>query len=272
MDTLASALHDLAVALDQGGANNTHRRGHHRRHGAASSSDCRVYENRGTPYAVTQKEIDVIQDRNKRYYPPHAISGKRAVQQLVNAHAPGVHLDRDQASALDRLQALGNLRRWGPDIAIKAFNDLDKIFFMGKLRGHVYVYWEEGIHEDGAGCTYDAGDFAPRITICLNSHVHMSVYYTLRDMWSTLLHEMIHAYLFLMVGRLVNPTDKGGHGRCFVACMKALQYRIGNPDFIKLTIYMNECTRPKIGGFQRNDDGRGSRGHRPGWSGRARRH
>lgn len=182
-----------------------------------------------------------------------------------------MHLDRDQLAALDRLQALGNLPRWGSDIAIEAFNDLEKIFFMGKLRGHVYVYWEDRSHEDSAGWTYGAGDFAPRITICLNSRVHMSVYYTLRDMWSTLLHEMIHAYHFLMVGREVDRAHEG-HGRCFIACMKALQYRIGNPNFIKLEIGMDHNARPKIGGFRRNDDGRGSRGHWPGPSGRSRRH
>lgn len=105
--------------------------------------DIRVYEHRGTPYAITQSEIDVIQDRNKPFHPPPSIFQERAVQQLVDAHAPGVHLDRHQSAPLDRLQALGDLPRWGPDIAIKAFNDLDRIFFKGKMHGHIYVRWTQ---------------------------------------------------------------------------------------------------------------------------------
>ena len=30
---------------------------------------------------------------------------------------------------------------WGPDLAVKAFCDLDKVFFCGRLRGHVCLTW-----------------------------------------------------------------------------------------------------------------------------------
>ena len=34
-------------------------------------------------------------------------------------------------------------RRYGPDIVIKAFKDLDTVFFGGRLRGNVYIMWAD---------------------------------------------------------------------------------------------------------------------------------
>ena len=39
---------------------------------------------------------------------------------------------------------------WGPELAVKAFCDLDAVFFRGKLRGHVCVTWADvGEFPDG---------------------------------------------------------------------------------------------------------------------------
>ena len=38
---------------------------------------------------------------------------------------------------------------WGPDLAIKAFCDLDKVFFCGRLKGHVFMTWISERHGRG---------------------------------------------------------------------------------------------------------------------------
>ncbi len=222
--------------------------------------DTPVYERHGTPYAVTQEEIDELQDRHKlQERKEKLISLRRATQQLVKAHADGVHLNHDQAAALDRLQGLSNLTRWGGDVAIKAFNDLDVIFFMGRLRGNIYLRWSDK-KDTGAsqwlGLTLFAGLIAPRITIQLSTTYLKDIRCSLRDVWSTLIHEMIHAYLFLMVGEDAVGDDIGGipmHGPCFEACINALQSRIGSPKYIKLSLTY-EGTGPKRGGYRRIHD------------------
>ncbi|KAI9703855.1 MAG: hypothetical protein M1836_007627 [Candelina mexicana] len=231
--------------------------------------DTPVYEDRGTPYAVTQKEIDEIQDPNRfPRWTGRCISQRRATQQLVDAHSHGVHLDHDQLAAMDRLQGLGNLNRWGSDIAIKAFNDLDKIFFMGTLRGNVYLRWSDKFDTTAAawlGVTQPPSDASPRIMIQLSTTTLKSRLCSLRDVWATLLHEMIHAYLRLMVSPEnlydEDPRMPPGHGPCFQACLNALQSRIGNPKYIKLDVCHVDSGQPKAGGYRRFNEGEGHRGH-----------
>ena len=232
--------------------------------------DTKVYEKRGTPYPVTQKEIDDIQDRHKSFRPPrHYISKCEACKCLTEAHAPGVHLDRHQLAAMDRLQALGKLSRWGSDIAIKVFNDLDKIFFMGVLRGHVYLRWsDKSEHADWGGVTCYSPD--RRLMIQLSTKILKSSRASLRDVWAVLLHEMIHAYLRHQCGPTMrddDPYSPPGHGRIFQACMKAVQYRIGSPKLIKLELGHSIPTRPSWytkGGYRRNGAREGHHGHRDG--------
>ncbi|KAI9795414.1 MAG: hypothetical protein M1835_005835 [Candelina submexicana] len=231
--------------------------------------DTPVYEDRGTPYAVTQKEIDEIQDPNRfPRWTGRCISQRRATQRLVDAHAHGVHLDHDQLAAMDRLQGLGNLNRWGSDIAIKAFNDLDKIFFMGTLRGNVYLRWSDKFNTTAGrwlGVTHPPSDELPRIMIQLSTTTLKSRVCSLRDVWATLIHEMIHAYFRLMVAPQnlydEDPRTPPGHGPCFQACLNALQSRIGNPKYIKLEVCHEGAPRPKAGGYRRINEGEGHRGH-----------
>ncbi|KAI9721547.1 MAG: hypothetical protein M1812_002309 [Candelaria pacifica] len=223
--------------------------------------DTKVYESRGTPYPVTQEEIDVIQDRWKLYtVPPSWMSKHRARQLLVDAHARGVHLNKHQLAAMDRLQALSELTRWGSDIAIKAFNDLDKIFFMGVLRGNVYLRWtDKSERETSAGVTI-LWRRQHRIVIELTTRVLNNRLATLRDVWATLLHEMIHAYLYQQCGPYLEDHDdevSGNHGPVFRACMEAIQYRIGNPKFIQLILQHSITERPDCfseGGYRRHGD------------------
>ncbi|KAI9782623.1 MAG: hypothetical protein M1835_003998 [Candelina submexicana] len=230
--------------------------------------DTKVYENRGTPYAITQEEINVIQDRHKSYKRPlFHMSKHKAAQLIIDAHARGVHLDRDQLAAIDRLQGLSKLTRWGSDIAIKAFNDLDKIFFMGVLRGNVYLRWSDKSERGNWGGRTHSHCIGRRIMIQLSTKVLQTSLASLRDVWSTLLHEMIHAYLYHQCGSsLVDDDDElPGHGPIFQACMKAIQYRIGNPSFIKLRSTHSILDRPSWytkGGYRRDDGRESHRVHR----------
>ena len=61
------------------------------------------------------------------------------------------HNDLNRSPSAAEEDAIGRLREgfkraatetWGPDLAIKAFCDLDKVFFGGRLRGHVCLAWK----------------------------------------------------------------------------------------------------------------------------------
>ena len=38
--------------------------------------------------------------------------------------------------------------RFGPDLLVKTWVDLDRVFFAGRLRGHVLVRWVERLEDD----------------------------------------------------------------------------------------------------------------------------
>lgn len=85
------------------------------------------------------------------------------------------------------------LETWGPDLAIKAFCDLDKVFFCGRLKGHVCLTWEAESAFDSPcwGSTHylEKG----KCVILLYAD---PIFFNSRDrvgfvqMFSTLLHEM----------------------------------------------------------------------------------
>ena len=49
--------------------------------------------------------------------------------------------ERDAIKRLSEAMAEGRQGFWGPDLIIKAFCDLDIVFFRGRLRGHVHIRW-----------------------------------------------------------------------------------------------------------------------------------
>lgn len=95
---------------------------------------------------------------------------------------------------------------YGPDLAIKAFNDLDTVFFGGHLCGNVKVQWtssiknEEGQSDESYGETHWGRPgcrgqcrimLDAEMIFLVDARGHPS---TLRLMLSTLLHEMCHAF------------------------------------------------------------------------------
>ena len=107
-----------------------------------------VQRNRGTPYPCSESELrDALAcnprpRRNSSYVSAHLASHE------IWAHNDlGKNLRLKEYDAIRRLESvildvmLGNID-WGPDIIIKAFCDLDRVFFKGRLRSHVYVEWK----------------------------------------------------------------------------------------------------------------------------------
>lgn len=118
----------------------------------------------GTEYPCTQSDLDATGGLARRKYPQddhrdrsacrsewfskanHGpfISPRQACLDIVKHNdlrrKPG-NLERDAIERLSEAIADGRQGSWGPDLIIKAFCDLDIVFFVGRLRGHVCVRW-----------------------------------------------------------------------------------------------------------------------------------
>ena len=110
----------------------------------------------------------------------------------------------------------------GPDVAIKAFSDLDLVFFGGQLRKHVTVQWRPDIfvsHRSWGRCYRGGRGEKGQSRIELNATIIFREGWTKRtknpfeSMIGTLLHEMCHAYEYVRSPKDVEPGD--GHGQLF---------------------------------------------------------
>ena len=167
----------------------------------------------GTNYPCTKKELDASGGVNrhtamKAYYKkdktewfPHKNKGpfvevRTAAREVFEHNHPTRIPSVPEDDAMSRLMtAFGKAARepWGPDLAIKAFCDLDKVFFCGRLKGHVCLTWDAdsvcGKH--CWGCTHylEKG----KCVILLNADrifFHSPDGLGFVQMFSTLLHEM----------------------------------------------------------------------------------
>lgn len=101
-----------------------------------------------------------------------------------------------ECRALSRLDAAlddahGN--HWGPDLIIKAFCDLDTVFFNGRLRGHVCIAWRAA--SEMGSTLYGGTNYLSqgKCQIGLNAEgiiLDLSSSKAFKQMWSTMLHEM----------------------------------------------------------------------------------
>lgn len=92
-------------------------------------------------------------------------------------------------------------------------------YFWGTL-GHVSVRWSTKMTLCAGTCTWNSGGFCD---IALSEP--LLKFRPTSDLIDTLLHEMIHAYLFLVTrGRL---RDRNGHGPEFLAHAKRINARAG---------------------------------------------
>ena len=63
--------------------------------------------------------------------------------QLVRHNRPNKDLPREEADAIERLRECLRIKNWGPDLIIKAFRDLDTVFFRGRVVGNCLVRWRD---------------------------------------------------------------------------------------------------------------------------------
>ena len=106
------------------------------------------HKNTGTWYPTRQADIEFHRaskflNRNNGSF----LSIDEATEEILYQNS----VDRKLPLAREEQQAIENLVdlvldvqdgcRWGPDLAIKCFKDLDLVFFGGRLEGYVCVSW-----------------------------------------------------------------------------------------------------------------------------------
>lgn len=163
-----------------------------------------VHRNHGTPYPCTTE--DILSAITPNPHPRRSsdfVSPDRASYEIWAHNARGRNLGQDEYHAILRLEnfmrdfSSGRVR-WGPDLIIKAFCDLDRVFFCGFLRGHVHIRWKTGASFDPPirnrvvyGHTVYLG--GGKAKIYLNADAIFGPYRGLtpfKETWRTMLHEM----------------------------------------------------------------------------------
>ena len=96
--------------------------------------------NNGTRYLCTKEDLAVTQGLIPFVSPVPLMSIEQAISRILRWN----HIDKipmpDEAQAIQRF-AVAVKQPFGPDLAIKAYRDLDLIFFGGVLFGNSYVTW-----------------------------------------------------------------------------------------------------------------------------------
>lgn len=156
-----------------------------------------VHANRGTRYSCSQTDIDRathLRGHDSGEY----IGRNRADREIVDQNSLRRVPGRSEAAAVRRLtDAIRGCERhrWYPDLVIKAFLDLDKIFFCGRLRDIVKVVWKRNLNRPGVAgvCMKEtANPNSGRREIWLNAdEILLSPNRgPFREVFATILHEM----------------------------------------------------------------------------------
>ncbi|MCJ1268948.1 hypothetical protein MMC22_008836 [Lobaria immixta] len=131
----------------------------HRRALYVSCSTEHISASQGTQYPCSQNDLDesifgFYNPLEARRYP------EEALVDLESFFRPNSRISPEVEAAISHLQATLKIQGWKPDLIIKAFKNLDIVFFAGKLRGHTTFSWrcapwwdeEEGIPKDRNPC------------------------------------------------------------------------------------------------------------------------
>jgi hypothetical protein len=119
-----------------------------------------------------------------------------------------------------------------PDIFIKAATDLDLLLFNGVLRGHITITWKtiplsHGVLVRGTCQTLFARTRFRRMRIALNKTLfHEGARW---EVLGTLVHEMLHAYLAIVLGPW--ESSRYEHGARFARAADALVENLGVDAF-----------------------------------------
>lgn len=167
----------------------------------ATKYPCTKEELKASGGANRRTAVNAFNLKNKSKWFAHPNKGRfidvrDAAREVFDHNDPKRTPSAAEDEAIDRLlTAFENAGKepWGPDIAIKAFCDLDKVFFCGRLKGHVCLTWrsDRSFERDCFGNTFHLG--GGKCVIQLNAYC---IFFTPRDgssfvqMFATLLHEM----------------------------------------------------------------------------------
>ena len=97
---------------------------------------------RGTPYLVTEEDIEDLEVFPQNHS-GHFVSEMQATQDIYYHNGVNRKSSPNENAAIARVRAALSIDDWHPDVAIKAFHDLDLIFFDGHLRGNVCACWSD---------------------------------------------------------------------------------------------------------------------------------
>jgi len=187
----------------------------------------------GTRYPSRQDELDrhwdsIFKRRNKGPF----VSSLRATQDMIDHNDLHRRISSAEAAAIARLQEITSDVKhgasWGPDIAVKAFKDLDLVFFGGKLNGHVCVMWDD-LGMDALGVTEYPGDAQEdenQSHIVLNADLifNQAERHPFCQVLHTLLHEMVHALDTVRCPHTLDPQSDG-HDKHFKSRISAVNGR-----------------------------------------------
>ncbi|KAK6395349.1 hypothetical protein LTR65_000819 [Meristemomyces frigidus] len=176
---------------------------------------------------VEFEQLSILQDR--RYLPSgrhdyprpnELVSSNEAYQSLRDFLSNSATDSEDRAH--DRLENAWNMNHATPDLFIKIFNDLNELLFDNQLYNRVFLTWED-LPDELLGRTGSRSDCtccpADRIQIQLDRAMFYEE--SKSKIWGTLVHEMLHAYMFVV-------TDhESAHGRDFERACRALGAALG---------------------------------------------
>lgn len=151
----------------------------------------------GTPYPCAQSEIDITNSHNVYPYVGGTQTTEYGAAQEIVGHNSMYRVPGSlEEEAIINLQYMRRALRaqhdeFGPDLAIKVFRDLDRVFFAGKLYGRCSVQWDD---LDEVYATAYSLLRRPGVALILLS-VRGIILMTpkdamLRQLFKTLLHEM----------------------------------------------------------------------------------
>ena len=165
----------------------------------------------GTPYDCTQADVDAFcgfahKVKSTTFLPAEA--SIRNLTSFLTQQQP----TPDICNALARLRLAAWDPYWGPDVIIKALQDIDIAFFNSRLRGNVKVHWCNSNNETirrhlprAPRGLMSPGEVKGQCTILLNADMIFAKQNPCKQMWRTTLHELVHAYVYVTSGgKLIN--------------------------------------------------------------------
>ncbi|KAI4257344.1 MAG: hypothetical protein L6R42_005742 [Xanthoria sp. 1 TBL-2021] len=193
----------------------------------------------GSQYPCSEEKLWSYQrlpKQNKRI----PLSEEMATGNLVGFLNQPILPGSKEDAAIHRLANGMRLWEWGPDIVIKAFDDLDIVFFRGVLDTRIQIEWRSDEEIIGKrtgdrvlGLCIRLGHGRSRIVLNA-TRILLHAADPSSTMWATALHEMVHGYLDVLCDEThPSPIDNamgeawsvGGHGQSFRRIITAIDDR-----------------------------------------------